>query len=201
MMFIQSRQYRQIFINRIISCSEKDKYHDIYTKEIKRIEELLDDEPKNYHCWSYRTWLIDILCSDRIIDEELSRIHYFIKSDPWNNSVWSHRYSVIIRNSLSNVIDAAQAELEYLLQYLDIDNESIWNYSRGYVIYSNNAFIIVHSWLKYLSLEYRKEWFETIEQIYIKSSLDNNRFYLSLKLDMLKEDMDASISSQVCIFY
>lgn len=165
------------------------------------IEELLNDEPKNYHCWSYRTWLIDILCSDRIIDEELSRIHYFIKLDPWNNSVWSHRYNVIMRNTPVSIVDAAQAELNYLLQYLDIDNESIWNYSRGYAIYSNNIFIILYSWLKHLSFEHRKEWFETIEQIYIKSSLDNNRFYLSLKLDMIKENLDILISLQVCIVY
>jgi len=96
------------------------------------IEELLEDEPKNYHCWSYRLWFTSTIHNDGILKEELSRMHFLIKSDSWNNSAWSYRYSILMLTNPDRIPEISHNELDYSLQHFDINNESIWNYSRGY---------------------------------------------------------------------
>ncbi len=47
---------------------------------------------KNYHAWSFRTWLVT---KERLWKEELSFAEDMIEDDTFNNSAWTYRWFLV----------------------------------------------------------------------------------------------------------
>ncbi len=93
-------------------------------------------EPKNYHAWSHRIWVVDQVQN---YAEEINFAHTMLQKDPYNNSVWAYRSYII-----SKIIQNEQNPTEqYKMVYVEIceciiflekslNNQAAWNYLRGY---------------------------------------------------------------------
>ena len=70
----------------------------VFNAEFKYLEEILESDAKNYHCWSHHIWLVE-------------RFNYWnepnlmpmsdilMHMDVRNNSVWSFRYFLVMRRA------------------------------------------------------------------------------------------------------
>jgi protein farnesyltransferase/geranylgeranyltransferase type-1 subunit alpha len=186
-------QYRQIFMERWIQRLDAHFHVDIYEGELEKLQILLEDEPKNYHCWSYRHWFVHNFCLDYsfILVQELEYIDSWISRDCWNNSAWNYRFhlikSIIKDPRHSNLLgkdksdnDVIMYEISYAISYIELKNEAVWNYCRG--------------WIDQLPIPYRMTWIESLEQEKTKKWLYTSRFFLSLKLDVLLKTKDPNSS-------
>lgn len=55
--------------------------------------EILEDvDSKNYHAWSFRTWLVE---QTGLWEEELSFAEEMIEEDCFNNSAWAYRFFLV----------------------------------------------------------------------------------------------------------
>jgi protein farnesyltransferase/geranylgeranyltransferase type-1 subunit alpha len=92
--------------------------------ELEDLQLVLIDEPKNYHAWQYRQWLIRKFGSwktEWIFTEEM------LKADPWNNSAWNHRI-FLINNDEGVDLNMEIPFLERFIRAGAIGNLSILNY-------------------------------------------------------------------------
>jgi protein farnesyltransferase/geranylgeranyltransferase type-1 subunit alpha len=92
--------------------------------ELEDLQLVLIDEPKNYHAWQYRQWLIRKFGSwktEWILTEEM------LKADPWNNSAWNHRI-FLINNDEGVDLNMEIPFLERFIRAGAIGNLSILNY-------------------------------------------------------------------------
>lgn len=60
------------------------------------IAQMFEQDPKNYHVWSYRQWLVKRF--DLWGNDELDETAKLIEADVRNNSAWNHRYFVLTGN-------------------------------------------------------------------------------------------------------
>lgn len=79
-------------------------------------------------------YMINILFHSRLFDGELNYVDYLLEDDIRNNSVWNQRYFVIL-NTTGFTEEVVAKEVEYTINKIKIvtDNESVWNYLKGYV--------------------------------------------------------------------
>jgi hypothetical protein len=69
------------------------EYHKKYNSELEAVEDvLLKIDPKNYHAWSYRTYLLNF-CEK--YKEEIVFTRKMIDQDCFNNSAWAYRFYVL----------------------------------------------------------------------------------------------------------
>ena len=54
---------------------------------------MLEEDTKNYHVWSYRSYLVRKL--GMWTPEELASVEAMIDDDVRNNSAWSHRFFLV----------------------------------------------------------------------------------------------------------
>lgn len=118
---------------------------------------MFSKDPKNYHVWSYRQWLVRRF---ELWDKgEIEAVEGMIKEDVRNNSAWNHRWFLIFGrdSSAHKEQDVIERELEYDilrppacslirtdngLRYakkaivLAPQNQSPWNYLRGVLRYA-----------------------------------------------------------------
>ena len=120
--------------------------------------EMFNQDPKNYHVWSYRHWLVRRF---KLWDDprEMADVETLINEDVRNNSAWNHRFvlrfgprddavpdagmpnghvsassSSLGKGKLSFVDeDLVDSELEYIKQKIVLvpENRSPWAYARG----------------------------------------------------------------------
>lgn len=85
------------------------------------------DEPKNYHAWQYRHWLM--LRFALPLDTELAFTTDMIRRDPYNNSAWNYRHS-IRRREAKTVLLAQEADFIQSLarQYSLRNNHAVLSY-------------------------------------------------------------------------
>jgi protein farnesyltransferase/geranylgeranyltransferase type-1 subunit alpha len=111
------------------------------------LEQMLEDDTKNYHVWSYRQFLVRKLA---LWDQdELEAVEKYITDDVRNNSAWSHRFFLVFSHpaastpgSLSTEHDPkvpeeiVNRELAYAQEKILLapQNQSPWNYLRGAMV-------------------------------------------------------------------
>ncbi|KAK3402898.1 hypothetical protein B0T20DRAFT_485741 [Sordaria brevicollis] len=123
---------------------------------------ILSEDTKNYHVWSYRSWLVGKLgmWEDQ---EELKSIEALIDEDVRNNSAWSHRFFLVFSNPEystpgkgateadpkcpQHIVDR---EVQYAQQktYLAPQNQSPWNYMRGVLVKGGQKLASVHAFVE-----------------------------------------------------
>ncbi|TIC22370.1 protein prenylyltransferase [Wallemia mellicola] len=109
---------------------------DLAVSELKFVAELFyaTDDPKNYHTWVYRQWILtyfDKILQDDDRRHEFEFIESLITDDIYNNSVWSHRFFCLFKLGwLETTLDN---EIDYVLSLISKapSNMSSWNYLRG----------------------------------------------------------------------
>jgi len=92
---------------------------------------VLEVDAKNYHAWAHRQWC---MATFNLFDGELEFITELLDKDVRNNSAWNQRWFTVHQSGTPVTDEIIVRELEYALSYVEcaIDNESPWNYIRGY---------------------------------------------------------------------
>lgn len=105
--------HRQLIIDHLYpkekqNTSEQDdewntKTDALVKKEFAFMNEMLEEDSKNYHVWSHRQWFIRHLdlfsfSHSTHINSELDYTHNLITSDLRNNSAYSHRFFLVFNN-------------------------------------------------------------------------------------------------------
>lgn len=105
--------------------------------EIEDLAMALESEPKNYHAWQYRKWLIDRAksetdCWSRLLQAELVYTEQLLSLDAYNNSALNYRFTILQMLNSLNLVDWS-GEVEFVWQKLrqTPDNKSVWNYFHG----------------------------------------------------------------------
>ncbi|KAI7887034.1 protein prenylyltransferase [Lichtheimia hyalospora FSU 10163] len=98
------------------------------SKELDFINEMAENQAKNYQIWHYRQVIVDRLDDG---SQELDFINAIIDEDSKNYHAWSYRQWVVSRFGLW------QGELQYTADLLvfDVRNNSAWNH-RHFVLFS-----------------------------------------------------------------
>lgn len=112
---------------------------ELLSAELEDLRLVLMDEPKNYHAWQYRQWLIRHY--NLWDDNELAYTAELLSRDPFNNSAWNHRYFVLMAGF--KPIDW-QAELTFLTFIMEdedriLDNHSFLNYIHAIMAKGDNT--------------------------------------------------------------
>jgi len=80
------------------------------------------DEPKNYHAWQYRQWVLQRFGGS--VEDEMKFVEELLRVDVYNNSAWNHRSFVLRaldkRESLAWLSD----EQDYVKKKLNLDSEN-----------------------------------------------------------------------------
>ena len=106
-------------------------YKSGFDKEKEILKEVFESDPKNYHAWSYRIWLVERF---KLWEGELEYIEKLLDDDICNNSAWSYRYFIIMKGGDPFGSDLVRKEVKYVLEKRLIENltnESAWVYLRG----------------------------------------------------------------------
>lgn len=71
-----------------------------------------------------------------LFDEELNYVDQLLNDDIRNNSAWNQRYFVH-NNGTGFTDEVLKSEIKYTIDKIKIakENESAWNFLRGYVVY------------------------------------------------------------------
>ena len=103
------------------------------SSELRLCEILLSQDPKNYHAWQHRQW---VLHTFNLFDKELEYVERLLQEDVRNNSAWNQRYFCVVKTTGFNE-EIITRELKFTVSQLETicSNESAWNYLRGYLIF------------------------------------------------------------------
>lgn len=108
------------------------------------MDEMFEEDAKNYHVWSYRHYLVRKL--DLFNSTELRSIESWLRKDVRNNSAWSHRFFVVFSDPKictmgskptehdSEIPDSIiEREIEFCkaAAFEAPQSQSSWNYLRG----------------------------------------------------------------------
>ncbi|CAL5873760.1 uncharacterized protein PFLUO_LOCUS8042 [Penicillium psychrofluorescens] len=152
----------QIWGHRQALMSSRTHFPELSAKEPDFLMEMLAQDAKNYHVWTYRHWLVRHY---RLWDSprELEDVEALIKADVRNNSAWNHRYMLRFgprenepdggmvnagkaqttpaEKGVQSVVDEDVVDLELRYTQEQIlrapENRSPWWYARG-VIHAAN---------------------------------------------------------------
>ncbi|CAM9456047.1 unnamed protein product, partial [Chrysoparadoxa australica] len=106
------------------------------SKELGFVAHVLSSDAKNYHAWAHRQWCI---AKYDLWSEELAYINYMLTQDLRNNSAWNHRWFVVHQLDARGIKpltkEVIAEEVTYAMDFIRkaINNESPWNYMRGYL--------------------------------------------------------------------
>lgn len=107
-LLINFRQHRQFVI------AKSELPIDIEQMEMNNVANILDDDDKNFHAWSYRQWLVKFLFEEKsdgdIWRREFVLVNEFLVKDVRNNSAWSQRYYILTQ---APFLFEQEEELEY----------------------------------------------------------------------------------------
>ena len=105
--------------------------------EMQFLHDIFSSDRKNYHAWSYRTWLVERF---QLWTDELDFVDQMLAVDRGNNSVWSYRYFILnkaplglFKQAAPGTVEFVRSEVEFVLPRLreDLGNEACWVYLRG----------------------------------------------------------------------
>ncbi|KAG0209144.1 CAAX geranylgeranyltransferase alpha subunit [Mortierella sp. GBA30] len=116
-----------------LSESQQKVAQETVKSELACIAEALVDEPKNYHAWSYRQWVLSHFGLGPWWEEELRYIEELITVDIRNNSAWNQRYYVVTCGPKGLTEEVVQREIEFTESKIETtpNNESPWVYLSG----------------------------------------------------------------------
>ncbi|KAK4056797.1 CAAX geranylgeranyltransferase alpha subunit [Microbotryomycetes sp. JL221] len=129
-------------------------------RELSFSNRALSFDPKNYHTWAYRQWVLCHFFSDlkitkqqqeepvattstakqdfkdreRVWQQELDYVEELLQSDIRNNSAWNHRFFVCFESGQAGASSVVTPrEIHYVKGKLAIspNNPSAWNYLKG----------------------------------------------------------------------
>lgn len=100
--------------------------------ELADLSLVLLDEPKNYHAWQYRQWLLTLLGMHLELEDEIKSLNEIIMRDPFNNSAWNHRFFLFRTFGFPLECDVkfVQQALDKISS-MDTINQAIINYIHG----------------------------------------------------------------------
>ncbi|KAK3327627.1 hypothetical protein B0T19DRAFT_441591 [Cercophora scortea] len=125
-------------------ADDADKVSQFAASERAFLAAILAHDTKNYHVWSYRSYLVGKLGTWGA--DELAAVEAMITDDVRNNSAWSHRFFLVFSNPAHSTPgtaatdpdpavprDIVDRELQYAMvkTYLAPQNQSPWNYLKG----------------------------------------------------------------------
>lgn len=93
------RHHRQVIVDRL---NKGDR-------EIPFINAVLEEDPKNYHGWSYRQWVVKRF---NFWDAELTFTNDLILFDVRNNSAWNYRYYILFNNPNPPTDELLESEIK-----------------------------------------------------------------------------------------
>ncbi|XBW35990.1 hypothetical protein QEN19_001564 [Hanseniaspora menglaensis] len=124
-----------------------------YEKELKLTFKLLAMDKRNFHGWSYRRDILDILYAkldsknmDALYSKEWEFLTEMINSDISNYSAWHQRRTLLLyyigskenktpkQNHIS-IKQLLEEEADYLYQaiFTDAEDQSVWNYLKWFI--------------------------------------------------------------------
>ena len=129
-------------------ASRPDEVAHFAASEQAFLAQILAQDTKNYHVWSYRSYLVAKL--NLFADPtERRAVEHLIDDDVRNNSAWSHRFFLVFSDPATSTPGAGatapdpavpaavvDAELAYARAKIDLapQNQSPWNYLRGVLV-------------------------------------------------------------------
>jgi len=142
--------HRHLLIDNHFPTIEKDPdaVASLAASERDFLSQILAHDTKNYHVWSYRSYLVAKLGLWDDADE-LSAVEALIDDDVRNNSAWSHRFFLVFshpKRCTPNVAateadpaaptDIVDREIAYAKEKIVLapQNQSPWNYLRGVLV-------------------------------------------------------------------
>ncbi|KAB5531195.1 hypothetical protein GE09DRAFT_378300 [Coniochaeta sp. 2T2.1] len=127
-----------------------EKREEFAGNETAFIGRMLEEDTKNYHVWSYRSYLVGKLGMWKMCRERERRlVEAMIDEDVRNNSAWSHRFFVVFSDPEQSTEgkgatevdervprEVVDREVDYALAKIGLapQNQSPWNYLRGVLI-------------------------------------------------------------------
>lgn len=118
--------------------------------ETEFVTRMLEEDTKNYHVWSYRSFVVRKLGLWRAGGERERRLlERMVDEDVRNNSAWSHRFFVVFSDPAQSTegsaateydpavpADVVDREVAYALEKIRLapQNQSPWNYLRGVLV-------------------------------------------------------------------
>ena len=106
--------------------------------ELEDLSLALLEEPKNYHGWQYRQWLIRRF---EAWQDELAFIEDMLAKDPYNNSAWNHRFYVLTCNTALFDADHELACIKLAIEMsakFDVVNQSAVGYAHALMCMSQS---------------------------------------------------------------
>jgi protein farnesyltransferase/geranylgeranyltransferase type-1 subunit alpha len=169
--------------------SSRSAFPTVPPKEFDFLMEMLAQDSKNYHVWTYRQWLVrhfNLWDSER----EIRDVETLINADVRNNSAWNHRYLLRFapregpvagmpggvtadEKGRLDVVDEEfiDAELDYAKEKILLapENRSPWLYARGVLRAAGRP---LSEWKDFASLFVTEEKTDEGEvSVHVKSSL------------------------------
>lgn len=173
--------------------NSKEAFKDLLQKENVLTMVMFDEDAKNHHVWSYKSWFINYF--DYSLEEYGQEIQYIgklIDRDVLNNSAWCFRYKIICDLLKMSSDDQKKSLLEEELDYAEQqiarypDNISSWNYhyrmiellkensyavnsniSDLYESHSNDSVYPIEYYAKYLNLVDKSKNQQRIKDLYL----------------------------------
>ncbi|KAF9273703.1 CAAX geranylgeranyltransferase alpha subunit [Mortierella alpina] len=116
-----------------LSESQQKAAQEAVRTELKCIAQALVEEPKNYHAWSYRQWVLSHFGLGPWWEEELGYIDEQLALEIRNNSAWNQRYFVVTLGPKGLTEEVLEREVQYAKTKIERtpNNESPWVYLTG----------------------------------------------------------------------
>jgi len=118
-----------------------------WAKELSTVERMLDADPRNFHAWVYRRYVLASLPVRRPDASELAYTTNKIESNFSNFSAWHQRSKVLSLMWENGQLDEQRAkdeEFEFVKQamYVDPNDQSAWIYHRWLIGSGDNKALV-----------------------------------------------------------
>ncbi|CAL8098385.1 unnamed protein product [Orchesella dallaii] len=175
----------------------------ILKRELKLTEEILNNDPKNYHAWQHRQWILRVFKGifPNLPEDELVFVKTLLEKDVRNNSAWNQRNFVFVQmiRDFSEVNLAKEISETWKFLKVALSNESAWSYLRSVINLADSGFKIG---LQKELLSCCKLLLKTEEGV-ISSSVQMMTFYIDVVNELLCAGEDAYIKEYagvICLF-
>jgi len=110
------------------------------SRELAFTEKVFSVDAKNYHAWAHRQWALKTFS---LWDGEIEFVEALLQDDIRNNSAWNQRWFVVHNGQVGGATERTQpapavcaAEIAFAWNALQKarNNESVWNYLRGWAM-------------------------------------------------------------------
>ncbi|KAG6836648.1 hypothetical protein H0H93_005478 [Arthromyces matolae] len=101
-----------------------------WDRELYVVEKLLDADPRNFHAWNYRRYVLASMPVPRSDKSELAYTTRKIESNISNFSAWHQRSKVLQLSNDNHSQEEGQFDLLRNAMYTDPNDQSVWMYHR-----------------------------------------------------------------------